>query len=238
MALIKCPSCGKDVSNKARHCPGCGAGINVSICPDCGAELPIGVDACMNCGCPVEFSSSIVSPLDSHCNDSATLEKPSIHPTTEKTNPKANKRNTIIAITIVVLAIVGIIVALSGFWGGGNKLAYPKDRPHNERLNDNQLNWVDVIVRSSIDWYNDTRVGSSVSLDEIPPSSISGANKLLISSNAPDSEVIPVNTIYAKMAVLALTSPYDETTNSITVTQETMDDIKQAIEAAIAYYYN
>lgn len=38
MALIKCPECGKQVSDKAPACPGCGSPIDTSIrCPKCGS---------------------------------------------------------------------------------------------------------------------------------------------------------------------------------------------------------
>jgi len=39
MAIIKCPECNKDVSDKAASCPNCGNPINCSIkCPKCGSE--------------------------------------------------------------------------------------------------------------------------------------------------------------------------------------------------------
>lgn len=38
MALIKCPECGKQVSDKAPTCPGCGSPIDTAIrCPKCGS---------------------------------------------------------------------------------------------------------------------------------------------------------------------------------------------------------
>ena len=38
MAMIKCPECGKDVSDKAANCPNCGNPINTKIyCPKCGS---------------------------------------------------------------------------------------------------------------------------------------------------------------------------------------------------------
>ena len=39
MAIIKCPECGKEVSNKARSCPNCGAPIDKkTYCPKCGSS--------------------------------------------------------------------------------------------------------------------------------------------------------------------------------------------------------
>lgn len=39
MAIIKCPECNKDVSDKAANCPSCGSPIDTSIkCPKCGSN--------------------------------------------------------------------------------------------------------------------------------------------------------------------------------------------------------
>lgn len=47
-AIIKCPACGGNVSNKAKTCPHCGQPIDVKIyCPNCGStniELISGTD--------------------------------------------------------------------------------------------------------------------------------------------------------------------------------------------------
>lgn len=38
MSLMKCPTCGKDVSSNAPVCPNCGEPINTAIkCPKCGS---------------------------------------------------------------------------------------------------------------------------------------------------------------------------------------------------------
>lgn len=37
MAMIKCPDCGKDVSDKAKACPECGCPIDAPVCPKCGS---------------------------------------------------------------------------------------------------------------------------------------------------------------------------------------------------------
>lgn len=39
MALIKCPECGNEVSEKAKNCPNCGNPIDTKIyCPKCGSD--------------------------------------------------------------------------------------------------------------------------------------------------------------------------------------------------------
>lgn len=60
MALVKCPECGKEISDKADECVHCGFVLRVQdiktetiICPECGVELKKGVSVCGECGCPV-----------------------------------------------------------------------------------------------------------------------------------------------------------------------------------------
>lgn len=59
MALILCPECGKQMSDKASACPHCGAPYSAAPevvetkCEECGAVLPNGANICPSCGCPV-----------------------------------------------------------------------------------------------------------------------------------------------------------------------------------------
>lgn len=55
MALMKCPECGKEVSDKAAVCPNCGveiapAEVKAIICPECGSEINPAQNICKNCG--------------------------------------------------------------------------------------------------------------------------------------------------------------------------------------------
>ncbi len=54
MALIKCPECGKEVSDKAQSCPNCGFPLStdIKVCPECGATAPADADTCSTCGYP------------------------------------------------------------------------------------------------------------------------------------------------------------------------------------------
>ena len=61
MALIKCPECGKEISDKAKECIHCGYHlveekmVNKEIkCNECGTILSESDEICPNCGCPVE----------------------------------------------------------------------------------------------------------------------------------------------------------------------------------------
>ena len=62
MAIISCPNCGKQISDKAKACPGCGYVLEMEekedktekiLCEECGFELSADMDTCPNCGCPV-----------------------------------------------------------------------------------------------------------------------------------------------------------------------------------------
>ena len=60
MALIKCPNCGTDVSEKAKQCPNCGETLQTQkvekVCEECGYELDDNTTICPKCGCPVPES--------------------------------------------------------------------------------------------------------------------------------------------------------------------------------------
>ncbi len=54
MALISCPECGKEISDKAASCPNCGSPINDSankkFCQHCGASIDKECVVCPKCG--------------------------------------------------------------------------------------------------------------------------------------------------------------------------------------------
>ena len=50
MALMKCPECGKEMSEQAKKCPNCGYVNSFSICPECGAKLSEADTFCPQCG--------------------------------------------------------------------------------------------------------------------------------------------------------------------------------------------
>ena len=61
MAIIKCPNCGNDISDKAEKCIHCGYELTKkvgNVCPECGAELEDGAKVCSKCGCPISPESS------------------------------------------------------------------------------------------------------------------------------------------------------------------------------------
>ena len=56
MAMINCPNCGKQISDRAKTCPGCGYELvkeepvevlpEKRVCEECGAEITSDMDVC------------------------------------------------------------------------------------------------------------------------------------------------------------------------------------------------
>lgn len=64
MAIITCPNCGEQISDKAKNCVHCGTLLQPDkklICAECGIELEEGVEICPSCGCPVEQHTEITN---------------------------------------------------------------------------------------------------------------------------------------------------------------------------------
>lgn len=59
MAMIQCPECGQEISDKAKKCIHCGKVLIEEIpptkfCAECGKEIPVDSQECPFCGCPAE----------------------------------------------------------------------------------------------------------------------------------------------------------------------------------------
>lgn len=58
MALISCPYCGEEISDRAQQCPHCNRELEPSVprkyCTECGALLTDGETVCHSCGCPID----------------------------------------------------------------------------------------------------------------------------------------------------------------------------------------
>ena len=56
MALIRCPRCGEEISDKAAYCVHCGQVLSDYprfVCPECGAPVSVMDTVCPKCGCPL-----------------------------------------------------------------------------------------------------------------------------------------------------------------------------------------
>ena len=100
MAMIECPHCGEQVSEKAKKCVHCGEILipeEKKHCTECGAELAEGMTECPNCGCPVEEAPR--REMD---------EKPQ---KVEVTGVKVTKKIKIVIGILVALLIAGGVTA-------------------------------------------------------------------------------------------------------------------------------
>lgn len=96
MAIIKCPECGHDVSDKAPRCPSCGVEIlgNLTICPQCGTKYLLSQKICPKCN---------------HQNTPNSLQIP------QQTTPGSGKNNKLY-ITIIIGVFVLIAIAITGIY--------------------------------------------------------------------------------------------------------------------------
>lgn len=101
MAMITCPNCGEQVSDKAKKCVHCGTVLiqeEKKRCAECGAELEEEAIECPNCGCPVE-----------EMNNFDKKEKPQ---KVEVTGVKVTKKVKVIVGIVVALLFVGGAITL------------------------------------------------------------------------------------------------------------------------------
>ena len=91
MAIIKCPECGHQISDKAPICPNCGVEIagKITKCPECGEVYLNDEDLCPHCHCPAPNHYSVDSKpakQDTPKLAPAVSVQPSSN-TDDKTNP-------------------------------------------------------------------------------------------------------------------------------------------------------
>lgn len=102
MAMIKCPECGQEISDKAKKCIHCGRVIkektNTKICSECGKENPIDVPECMHCGCPFEEEKEPNNKIDESV------------PIKGKNMKKNQKKIIIPIIATVVIIVIGFVI--------------------------------------------------------------------------------------------------------------------------------
>ena len=119
MALIKCPNCGKEISDRAEACCGCGYHLICELepesekrkCPECGQELEEGAIVCSNCGRPIEENPE--EKVIEISNSEAGTEPGTEYLHTKKKG-RVSKKSLIIIIAIVVaVAVAGVIIGTS-----------------------------------------------------------------------------------------------------------------------------
>lgn len=109
MALIKCPNCGNQMSDKALCCPACGYENQAqekkiqNFCIECGNKLSENDTVCSVCGCPINKEHENLEQLQK-------VEVASIQ------IPKISKQKKTTLIVSIVLLVILIIVAIAGIF--------------------------------------------------------------------------------------------------------------------------
>lgn len=110
MAMIECPQCSSQISDKATKCPQCGVELTPVVpqehdekltCQECGEELPADVDACPKCGCPVEVPAP------------EAAQKVDVSNVSIQVSQGARKKVGIIIAAIVIALIAGIVAKVA-----------------------------------------------------------------------------------------------------------------------------
>ena len=124
--MIKCPECGRQVSDAAPTCPGCGVKIagNIKQCPNCGEIIFNNVDMCPNCHQSVIKAGQQVQTVQPKTNTYTAPQQPVAEPATttnevqpENQEPEKKKNNHV---GIIVTLVVILIIALVGYYMYGN----------------------------------------------------------------------------------------------------------------------
>lgn len=100
MALINCPNCGNEISDKADKCPNCGYVLKEPkkvVCSECGTEIEEGTLVCPKCGNPIKNEEEF---------QKVELSKVAIP------KIKINKK-IIVGICAAIVLVIGIIFGIS-----------------------------------------------------------------------------------------------------------------------------
>lgn len=102
MAMIKCPECGKDISNQSDKCIYCGFPIrneDMIVCSNCGVLNQAGSTFCSSCGNPLV--KGITAPLTTKAHKSANKKKHS-----KKRHSKAPLFMSIFFLLLILIAVI------------------------------------------------------------------------------------------------------------------------------------
>ena len=102
MAMIKCPECGKDISNQSDKCIYCGFPIrneNMIVCSNCGVLNQAGSTFCSSCGNPL--AKGITAPSTTKAHKSANKKKHS-----KKRHSKAPLFMSIFFLLLILIAVI------------------------------------------------------------------------------------------------------------------------------------
>lgn len=140
MALIKCPECGKEISDKAFKCPQCGKQLNEKenfkkYCSECENELNDEDIVCPKCGCPVDVNENS-SNNNNKIEDEPYQEIEGCIPEIDKKNSfkfKLTDKRKIVSCAIVLILLIGVVIYFSSdYWKYSVAKGYYEEKKYNE----------------------------------------------------------------------------------------------------------
>lgn len=117
MAMIQCPECQQEISDKATKCIHCGKVLVEEVqpqkfCSECGKEIPVDSQECPFCGCPIEpekADNPVIAKIKKVGKKAMVYKKPLI----------------IVAAVAVIAIVVGLIINFtSSILNDDEQLAY------------------------------------------------------------------------------------------------------------------
>lgn len=104
MALIRCPECEKEVSEKAISCPNCGYVFEkMKFCKFCGSRIPIDSVVCVKCGRQVENAGSGADGIT--INNVSNASSSASASSTQQSVRKEREKKEVNRITALLLCI-------------------------------------------------------------------------------------------------------------------------------------
>lgn len=118
MAMMKCPECGQEISDKAHQCVHCGKVFSEEPvferrCPECGKILDEGTKVCPNCGCPV--------------NDLISDETQKVEVTNVKLVVDKKKIKWMIVFLILICVVVALVFGVKTISANKEKQNYTQN---------------------------------------------------------------------------------------------------------------
>ena len=119
MAIIKCPECGHQVSDRAKTCPSCGVEIEgrITRCPECGEVVFKNQEQCPACHHPLPTMPAPATGGGTEIQESAqtTIPVETITYDSEETQ-QPRQKHTKTATAVVVVIVVLLITALTAVY--------------------------------------------------------------------------------------------------------------------------
>lgn len=175
MAIIKCPECGHEISDKAPFCPSCGVAIagKTTTCPVCGQTYFSEIGACPHCH----------HTAQQHTQQETSTDTPITPNEQNKAHAKRNNK-TILLVSVVVVALIGAICWWMAKSSENDKenaayeYAMTSDNP--QVLQDYLTNYTDapeehrdsieahlaILQRADLEWTNAATSGSKSALQQ------------------------------------------------------------------------